>query len=35
MNDFEQALLYGVTIVVLLGTMIAFVVQWVRGRDRD
>lgn len=35
MNDFEQTLLYGVTIIVLLGTLIAFIVQFVRGRNRD
>lgn len=36
MNPVEQGLLYGVTVIVLLGTLIAFVVQYVRrGRDKD
>lgn len=35
MNPLEQGLLYGVTVIVLLGTLIAFVVQYLRGRRRD
>jgi hypothetical protein len=31
----EQALLYGVTIVILTGTLIVFVVQLVRMNRRD
>jgi len=34
MNAFEQNLLFGVTIVVLAGTLIVFVVQYFRSRDR-
>lgn len=35
MNEIEQAALYGVAIVTILGTLIVFIVQLVRGRDRD
>ena len=31
----EQALLYAVTVIVLLGTLIVFGVAWWRGRGRD
>jgi len=31
----EQALLYGVSIVVLVGTLVVFVLAWWRGRGRD
>jgi hypothetical protein len=31
----EQALLYGVTVVILAGTLIVFVVQLVRMNRRD
>jgi hypothetical protein len=31
----EQALLYGVTIIILTGTLIVFVVQLVRMNRRD
>jgi hypothetical protein len=30
----EQALLYAVTVIVLLGTLIVFGVAWWRGRGR-
>ncbi|WP_277601774.1 hypothetical protein [Microbacterium sp. 4R-513] len=33
--DVEQALLYGVTIIALAGTLIVFVVQLVRMNRRD
>ena len=32
MNAVEQGLLYGVTVVILLGTLIVFVVQYLRNR---
>ena len=35
MSGFEQNLLFGATAVVLVGTLIVFVWQWLRGRDRD
>lgn len=36
MNGFEQNLLFGATVVVLAGTLIVFVVQYLRSRrDRD
>lgn len=35
MNEFEQTLLFAVTTIVLLGTLIAFVVQYVRNRKDD
>jgi len=31
-NAVEQGLLYGVTVVILLGTLIVFVVQYLRNR---
>lgn len=31
----EQALLYGATIIVLVGTLVVFGVTWWRGRGRD
>ncbi|WP_448236099.1 hypothetical protein [Microbacterium paulum] len=34
MNPVEQTLLYLTSIVILLGTLTAFVVQFVRGRRR-
>lgn len=35
MNEFEQTLLLASTGVVILGTLIVFVWQYVRGRGRD
>ncbi len=35
MNEFEQTLLFAVTGIVLLGTLIAVVVQHFRGRGGD
>lgn len=35
MSEFEQTLLFAATGVVLLGTLIALVVQYMRGRGRD
>lgn len=35
MNEFEQTLLFGATAIVLVGTLIVFVWQWMRGRGRD
>lgn len=35
MNDFEQTLLFASTAVVLVGTLIAFAVQYLRGRRDD
>ncbi len=35
MTELEQNLLYGVTAVILAGTLIVFVWQWMRGRGRD
>ncbi len=35
MNEFEQTLLFAATGVVLVGTLIFFVVQYVRGRGKD
>lgn len=35
MSEFEQTLLFATTGIVLLGTLIAFVWQWWRGRDDD
>lgn len=35
MNSLEQTLLFASTGIVLLGTLIVFVVQYLRGRDRD
>ena len=34
MSPVEQGLLYGVTVVVLVGTLILFVAQYIR-RNRD
>ncbi len=34
MGALEQNLLYGVTVIVLVGTLIVFILQW-RRRDRD
>ncbi|NYE18326.1 hypothetical protein [Microbacterium immunditiarum] len=36
-SGFEQALLYGVTVVILAGTLVVWVVAYVRryGRKRD
>jgi hypothetical protein len=33
MNAFEQALLYAVTALVLAGTLVVFVIQYLRHRD--
>jgi hypothetical protein len=35
MNDVEQALLYGVTFVILLGGLVVAIWQLVRFRGRD
>ena len=35
MNDVEQTLLFAATAVVLVGTLVVFIVQIVRGRGRD
>jgi len=35
MSSLEQNLLYGVTVVILSGTLIVFVVQFVRRNRRD
>lgn len=34
MNETEQVLLYLTSIVILLGTLTVFIVQFVRGRRR-
>lgn len=34
-SPFEQTLLFAVTGIILLGTLIAVVWQWFRGRNRD
>lgn len=34
MTGFEQSLLFGATAIVLVGTLIVFVWQWMRGRGR-
>jgi hypothetical protein len=34
-NGFEQNLLFGVTVVILAGTLIVFVVQYLRRRHDD
>jgi len=36
-SQFEQALLYGVTVVILAGTLVVWIVSYVRryGRKRD
>jgi hypothetical protein len=35
MTGFEQTLLFGATAIVLVGTLIVFVWQFFRNRDRD
>ncbi len=35
MNSLEQNLLYGVTVIILLGTLIAFVIQYRRNNRKD
>lgn len=35
MNEFDQTLLFAATGVVLVGTIIALVWQYMRNRDRD
>ena len=35
MNATEQTLLFASTGVVLVGTLVVFVVQFIRGRGRD
>lgn len=35
MSEFEQTLLFAATGVVLVGTLIVFVWQWMRHRDDD
>lgn len=35
MSEFEQTLLFAVTGIVLLGTLIVFVWQWLKDRGRD
>ncbi len=35
MNPVEQGLLYGVTVIVLLGTLIVFVAQYRRNNRKD
>lgn len=35
MTEFEQNLLFGATAIVLVGTLIVFVWQWMRSRGRD
>jgi hypothetical protein len=35
MTEFEQNLLFAGTAIVLGGTLIVFVWQWLRGRGRD
>lgn len=34
MNEFEQNLLFASTGVVLVGTLVVFIVQYIRGRGR-
>lgn len=34
-SDFEQSLLFGVTAIILAGTLVVLVWQWWRGRGRD
>ncbi len=34
MNDLEQTILLAATAVVLAGTLVAFIVQYLRRRDR-
>lgn len=35
MTSFEQTLLFATTAVILVGTLVAFVIQYVRGRGDD
>ncbi len=35
MTPFEQTLLFAATILVLVGTLVAFAVQYFRGRGGD
>lgn len=35
MNEFEQTLLFAATTIILVGTLVAFAVQYFRNRDRD
>lgn len=35
MSEFEQTLLFASTGVVILGTLVVFVVRFLRGRGRD
>lgn len=35
MSDFDQTLLFAATGIVLVGTLIVFVWQFFRNRDRD
>lgn len=35
MNSFEQTLLFASTGVVLLGTLVVFVIQYLRSRGKD
>ncbi|MBB4140938.1 hypothetical protein [Microbacterium invictum] len=35
MSDFEQNLLYGVTTLILAGTLVAFAVGFIRNRRHD
>ena len=35
MNEFEQNLLFAVTAIVLVGTLIVFVWQYIRNNRRD
>ncbi|NII69210.1 hypothetical protein FHS08_001052 [Microbacterium ulmi] len=35
MSEFEQTLLFGATGVVLVGTLIVFVIQYIRNRRDD
>ncbi len=35
MNEFEQNLLFATTTVILLGTLVVFVVQFLRNRGKD
>lgn len=32
---FEQNILFGLAVIVLVGTLVVFVWQWWRNRDRD
>ncbi len=35
MSDFEQTLLFASTTLILVGTLVAFAVQYFRNRGRD